>query len=245
MTDESNDDSPTFRSVTEVEDLIESSRAGQDSQSSSSSSTPRRYQKLAADQSSVQTDDNEALTAVRMEARESLNKTIDGIHEKDDKAMRTVRINLILIGFAVTAVTSFPAVFQLANKVTIGGFGLLIISTSAGILTYTGTDYPTGVGATYLQDIQDAAWTNEEWSNFMILEYEKWLQDSEAQDSGEYKWLFITHFFQVLGLVTILIGTFVAPQYYDPASFLPITMGNESVNSTELVFYSPSIYSTI
>ena len=222
MSGQSDDERSRYTDVTEVEDLVASETDTSQRSAALDSERPRPYRELASRQPATRTDDIAALEAAQREARESLDRTIDAIEQKDDKAMRTVRINLILIGFAVTAVSSVPRVIQLANWVTVLGFECLVLSTIVGIATYTGTDYPSGVGPSYMKDIQDAAWTEGEWRSFMILEYEEWLSDTSQLDSGEGQWLFLTHALQALGLLLTLCGIFIAAHVLDPVSILPI-----------------------
>lgn len=238
MSDQEDDGRRRCPDATEVEDLVASETDTSQRSDANDSDRSRPYRVLASRQPATRTDDIDALEAAQSEARKSLDRTIDAIEQKDDKAMRTVRISLVLFGFAVTAVSSVPTVAQLANWVTVSGFGCLVLSTGVGIATYTGTDYPSGVGSSHMEDVQDAAWTEGEWRSFMALEYEEWLRDTSQLDSGEGQWLFVTHALQALGLLLTLCGIFVAAHVLDPVSILPIEVDGETANDTAALFYS-------
>lgn len=149
------------------------------------------------------------MRAARIEARDSLETTINAIEAKDDKALATVRINLVLVGVPVTVVSSFPSALRFVNWLTLLGFASLVASTGLGILTYSGTDYPPGVSPAYVRDVKQAPYSESEWFRWMTAQYEQWLRETLETDEVEAMFLQWTHVLQAAGMLLLVIG-FVA-----------------------------------
>ncbi|MFC4247421.1 hypothetical protein ACFOZ7_10490 [Natribaculum luteum] len=64
--------------------------------------------------------------------------------------MTTLKIDLIVVGLILTAVTSFPTTLRLANVVSVAGFCLIVLSSGLALVTNVGSDYPTGISRDYL-----------------------------------------------------------------------------------------------
>lgn len=152
------------------------------------------------------TTDPAALWAIRTEARDSLETTIEAIEEKDDKALSTVRINLVFVGVSLTAVSTFPAAAQYANWAVLLGLGSLLASTGLGIVTYMGTDCPTGVGPGYLADARAAGYSESEWLHWMTARYEDWTAEAMTADQAEATVLQWAHLAQAVGILLLTVG---------------------------------------
>jgi hypothetical protein len=103
------------------------------------------------------TTDPATLWAIRTEARDALETTIDAIEEKDDKALSTVRINLVFVGLALTAAPSVQSPLAFANWFTLLGFGATLASTVLGIAAYSGTDYTPGVHPVFIREARQSS----------------------------------------------------------------------------------------
>lgn len=77
----------------------------------------------------------ETLRVTQAEAREVLAHQLETLSDIDDKAMRTVRIALVVFGIVLSAST-FPNGTAFVNWVTVGGAVSLILSILCGIGTY-------------------------------------------------------------------------------------------------------------
>jgi hypothetical protein len=152
------------------------------------------------------TTDADALWAIRTEARDSLEMTAEAIESKDDKALATVRINVVLVGLISTAVSSFPSALQLPDWAALLGLGSLAVPTGLGILTYSGTDYPPGVGPEYLADARRASYSAGEWLAWMSVQYEGWTTEAMAAHRTEAVLLRWTHTAQAVGVLVLAAG---------------------------------------
>lgn len=85
--------------------------------------------------------------------RTTLDKQVDWLHEIDDKAMRTLRFNVLLLGLLVPgyslAVRYGPAsrLTDFYNVDTALGIGCLVLSIALAGLTYTTSSIDVGVSA--------------------------------------------------------------------------------------------------
>lgn len=167
------------------------------------------------------TTDAAALWAIRTEARDSLDATIESIEAKDDKALSTVRINLVFVGFALTATSSVQSSLQFANWLTLLGFGSMLVSTVLGIATYSGTDYTPGIHPAFLRETRQSAYSEREWLGWMNDRYESWLNEALAGNRDEATILYWTHLTQAIGVVLLVLGFVAGVVGVSPPSFVP------------------------
>jgi len=189
----------------------------------------RPYGRLAEQRSALGTDDPDTLRDARTEARASLNKRIEAIEEKDDKAMSTVRLNLILLGVSVTVASSVPASLRFANWLTIGGLGLLVLSTLTGIRAYMYTSYTPGITADYLAELESEEYADVEWLRWMNDRYADWLRTATETESLEADRLGRTHFLQVGAVLLLVVGAVAGMYGMKPAGVVP---SSEQLNET-------------
>jgi len=110
------------------------------------------------------THDIEALRIAQNEARTVLDHQIQTFNDVDNKAARTFRLNVILLGLILTA-ASFIAraeTFDIGpynNIFTIGGVVSLIFSFIFAVVTYTTTQIETGIGPPAIQRLIDKRYT--------------------------------------------------------------------------------------
>lgn len=106
----------------------------------------------------------EALENGVEESRREYDKKVETMEEIDDKAMRSVRTAVILVGLVVAAVSvSGPrAVGETAVlPVLVGAFGVgtLTVSVVYGIGACTVTQYPTGISSTHRNDVVEGEYS--------------------------------------------------------------------------------------
>lgn len=150
--------------------------------------------------------DESALRAARTEARESLEETIKSIRRIDESAMRTLRLDLVIIGLTLTVASSFQLTSRLVNGLTILGFVAVSLSALVAVVTTLGPDYPTGVSEDYLQDFQQGSWSEREWNEWMLCEYSQWLSDANQMVNGEARVLFYAKTLLGAGMVLLIVG---------------------------------------
>lgn len=85
------------------------------------------------------------------EARAVIAAQNDTLSDIDDKALRTVRLNAVLVGLLIAAVEYAPETF---HELTLyGAFGALLLSTLAGMLTYDESNLYLGPDGEYLENL--------------------------------------------------------------------------------------------
>lgn len=89
---------------------------------------------------------------------EAQNATMTDI---DDKAMRTVRLNAILLGLLVTGLQFAPTAFN--TTALQAGFALLILSTICGIVTYNESNLFVGPQGEYIEDLAAETFSEPPW----------------------------------------------------------------------------------
>ncbi|WP_436931033.1 hypothetical protein [Halosimplex halobium] len=180
--------------------------------------------------------EEDALNVARTDARQSLDQTIHTIRDIDETAMSTLRIDLIIIGLVLTAVTSVPATLRLGNVVSILGFVSILGSALLALVTNIGSNYPTGVSADYLREFRASSWSEREWNEWMIREYESWLADASQMADGDARALFYTQLTLALGIVLLVAGILLGVTGRPPMDPL-VEVGNRSVRATGSTFY--------
>ncbi len=191
----------------------------------------RPYSELSTEVSPIRTDDIDTLRVARQEARDSLDKTIDAVEEKDSKAISTVRLNLLLVGLAITGVSSAPSAMYFANWFTIIGFSSLLVSTISGIWAYTYTDYAPGITADYLNELDSAEYSEGEWLRWMNQRYQLWIQTAVETDQALATYLGRTHILQIVAVGFLLIGVIAGLSGMGPVSVIPHGIPPESAGN--------------
>lgn len=159
-----------------------------------------------SDQFPAWDSDESALRAARAEARESLAETINAIRRIDESAMKTLRIDLVILGLSLTAASSFRFATQLVNGLTVLGVVSVALSTIVASVTTLGSDYPTGVSDAYVEEFQQASWTEREWNELMLREYSEWLAEANEMLNAGAQVLFYTKALLGIGLLLMLSG---------------------------------------
>jgi hypothetical protein len=147
-----------------------------------------------------------ALRAARTEARESLAETIDAIRRIDQSAMRTLRIDLVILGLAVTAASSSQFTTRFVNGLTILGFVGVMLSAVVAVVATSGSERPTGVSEAYLNEFQQASWTEREWNEWMLQEYGRWLAEANETADGDARALLYAQLCLGVGLIALVSG---------------------------------------
>jgi len=147
-----------------------------------------------------------ALRAARNEARESLSETIDAIRRTEESAMRTLRIDLVILSFSLTAASSFQFATRFVNGLTVLGFVGVTCSAVVAVVATFGSERPTGVSEAYLEEFQQAAWSEREWNEWMLREYSDWLSEANRIADGDARALLYAQLCLGVGLLALLSG---------------------------------------
>lgn len=155
--------------------------------------------------------DLDALRAARTEARETLDQQLTVLREIDDKAMRTVRINVLLLGVGATAAAVAPEEVPQSVWVYAGGVSLLVSMLSA-TATYTVSNPEVGVGPEYLEDVRTEAYSEAGWQETVIAGYQEWVGDLAAEIEQNAALLEVSLYALALGLVCFGAAVVQAPE---------------------------------
>lgn len=100
------------------------------------------------------------------EARAVMDAQNATMTDIDDKAMRTVRLNAVLLGLLVTGIQFAPGTFH-AGFLEMG-FALLILSTVCGIVTYNESNLFVGLQGAYVEDLAVAPFPSPPWEQDLL-----------------------------------------------------------------------------
>lgn len=155
--------------------------------------------------------DVEALRTTQSEVRAVLDHQIQTFNDVDNKAARTFRLNAILLGLILTAV-SFVVRSQsfdlgpFANWLTIGGVVSLIVSFVSAVITYTTTEIRTGLGPDSVQRLIDHRYSEKEWLILLLRSEAHWMRVNERQQTINGLLLSIAHATLIIAVLLISIG---------------------------------------
>ncbi|WP_115865727.1 hypothetical protein [Halorussus litoreus] len=121
------------------------------------------------------------------EARETLDTQVENLNDIDTKAIRILRINVLLIGLILSALTfsaNNPIVpFRRFLNVYLGtGIFLLIGSSATAGLTYTSSDSRAGVSKPNITTMLREDLTAEELNLVLSKSYAKWIRENQSTE---------------------------------------------------------------
>lgn len=155
--------------------------------------------------------DLEALRLSQEEARTVLDHQIAAFSRIDDKAARTFRLNGLLLGLILTAV-SFIVPSQtleigaVVNNWTIGGVALIIVSFILAVTTYTVTDAETGLGTSDIQRLIKERYTEEEWLILLLRSEAAWMKENTRRQNYNGILLTSSHIALILAIISFSAG---------------------------------------
>jgi hypothetical protein len=128
------------------------------------------------------TGDVELLRELRDEARVTVEGQQQTLSDVDTKASRILRINLVLLGIIVSAISiaaqnggtgnaGQPALDPLLNVYAELGVLSLVLSTVFAGITYTASELDVGVSADNVQSLLDAPYSTETIEELLVKNY--------------------------------------------------------------------------
>jgi len=134
---------------------------------------------------------DERLDDLLDESRASYRVQIETIESIDDKAMRTVRTTVLILGFIVSAVgiggpTAVGDLSTPTMLVSLVGVGCLLGAGVYGVGTYTVTSYEPGVGPK--DRARAVRLESAETQRYLLEMYDRWARDisSEIEQNTTY-----------------------------------------------------------
>lgn len=150
--------------------------------------------------------DVEALQVQREEAKEVLQQQNEKLRDIDDKALRTVRITVLLLGVLLSTLKLFGGRTSAINGYTILGSWLLVSSVVSGVLTYSVSGPYFGPGSRYIDRVIDRTPSKSDWEITLLRGYADWLEDMKQLNDTNAKLLLLTQLLLVAGVVSVTYG---------------------------------------
>ena len=126
---------------------------------------------------------------------EAQNTTMTDI---DDKAVRTVRLNAILLGLLVTGLQFAPETFD--GTMLGAGFASLILSTVCGVITYNESNLYVGPRGEYIEALATDTITDPPWQEDILETMAGMIAENYDDVRRNSHWLTATQALLVLGI---------------------------------------------
>jgi len=133
------------------------------------------------------------------EARAVIDAQNTTMADIDDKAMRTVRLNAVLLGLLVTGLQFAPDVFH--DTLLAGAFVLLILSTVFGVVTYNESNLYVGPRGEYIEDLAGDEFPNPPWEEDLLETMAGMVAENYDDVRRNSHWLTATQVALVLGII--------------------------------------------
>lgn len=160
--------------------------------------------------------DEDTLESAVEEARRTFDKQVAELGDIDEKAMRLVRTDVIILGFVVSAVgiagpQSFDDIGLIPTVMVWAGVSSLLVSAFVGSALYSITEFSSGVGSEHLQFAKGA--THREWLTQMLAEYEQWSHEVSAEIESNAEYFDWAQLLQFLGAGLLFLSSTVTVGY--------------------------------
>lgn len=103
------------------------------------------------------------------EARTVINAQNDTMTDIDNKAMRTVRLTIVIIGLLISAVQFAPGTFD--ERLMGYGVGILATSGIVGIITYNESNLFVGPDGEYVEQLATNDFDDGEWDHDLLIAF--------------------------------------------------------------------------
>lgn len=159
------------------------------------------------------------LTILRSEANQTVQRQLDTLADIDDKASRILRLNVLLVGVVVSAlsiasqfdaVTGEPLVEQLRNPYVELGVASLVVSTALAAVTYSATEYDVGVSADNVTKLLLADISTDEIEALLLKNYVARINFNRSVDVRNIPLVTATVVFALIGVVLLALGVYEA-----------------------------------
>jgi len=138
------------------------------------------------------------------EARAVIDAQNATMTDIDDKAMRTVRLNAVLLGLLVTGVQFAPDLFH--NTSLQAAFVLLIGSTVFGVITYNESNLYVGPRGEYIEALAETDFPNPPWEDDLLETMAGMIAENYDDIRRNSRWLTATQVALVLGIGTAVMA---------------------------------------
>lgn len=162
------------------------------------------------------------------EARETLDTQIENLNDIDTKAIRILRINVLLIGLILSALTfsaNNPDVSfdQFLNEYFGAGILLLISSTATAGLTYTASDFRAGMSKSNITTMLKEDLVAEELNLVLSKSYAKWIRKNQSAEILNSFYSTSTILLLIYAVTYLALGVYHGLVDSVPMSFLGVS----------------------
>lgn len=163
------------------------------------------------DESTPADHDLESLRLAQSEARAVLDHQIQTISDVDDKAAKTFRLDVILLGLLVTAASFVAQVNSVelspyVNVFTVSAVVALIVSFLCAVLTYTGTETETGMDPSGIDRLISNRYSEKEWLVLLLRSEAEWMRQNERRHSTDVRYLYWSHGAVFVAILLLVLG---------------------------------------
>lgn len=132
---------------------------------------------------------------------EAQNATMTDV---DDKALRTVRLNAILLGMLVTGLQFASDAFHTTTLQV--AFALLVISTVCGVITYGESNLFVGPRGEYVEFLGTGDFPASAWEDHLLETMAGMIAENYEKLERNATWLTATQTALVLGIVAAAVA---------------------------------------
>lgn len=160
--------------------------------------------------------EREALVVSREEARTTIDHQIRTVNDIDAKAIRILRVNVVLVGLVLTGVSLIvrsdarEVGATILNGYLVSGMGFLLLSTALAAVTYTATSIRTGIGPSDLRSVLDGGFSADQVRTGLIESYAHWMEFNHATNVRNAPLVTATIVLLVWALGLVTAGVVVA-----------------------------------
>lgn len=146
-------------------------------------------------------DEDERRTVTYEEARAVLEAQRETLSDVDTKAVRTVRITVLLLGVLLSAwrIESqlFEPMFAAAGSIALVG------SLAAGTFTYSESDLYLGPNREYVEQLADGDFDGRDWNQDLLYSFGDWIASNNRKIQTFSTFLVITQVLLLCGISLI------------------------------------------
>lgn len=150
--------------------------------------------------------DAETLRVQREEAKDVLEQQNEKLRDIDDKALRTVRITVLLLGALLSTLKLLGESASPINGYMVFGSWLLVLSVVSGVLTYSVSGPYFGPGSKYVDRVLGRNPPRANWEVTLLRGYADWMEEMKELNDENAKLLLLTQTLLVAGVVFVTYG---------------------------------------
>lgn len=136
------------------------------------------------------------------EARTVIDSQRDVLSDIDEKAIRTVRLNALIMGVVVGAAQLAGAtIFHF--PILTGGTICLFLSLGAGLITCSESDLYLGANRAYIERLIANEFDDASWETDLLIRMGDWMEANQRVIQWNGRLLFVTQTLLLLGITGI------------------------------------------